>query len=207
MKLINIVIFIAGLAIGIFVTKTFFPTEIINTVTIKEPPQQPVTVDERIEAPIARETNPTSEIPTQEAKQEECAPKIEKVRELYCPEDEKSAILSPPQFTADASAIFRTNKAGEVKISWKPVRSATAYRIKVFNNRHEAILTRKTPGTSLYLKEIPFNPDLEITTYRIALVTINNKDEEGPEGEMRVLEVNRLNSIIAPKIEGITIED
>ena len=68
-------------------------------------------------------------------------------------------------------------------------------------------MSRKTPGTVLYLKEVPFDPNQDFTMYKIQLVTVNNQEQEGSPSDSRDLKVARMKTIIAPKIEGITVED
>jgi hypothetical protein len=119
----------------------------------------------------------------------------------------RAPVLPPPKFREDLGERLTTNAFGEVKITWSSVDQAKRYHLQVFDSRGKPFKTLTTSRTILYVKDLPFNKDLEETPYKIALQTENADGEVGELGTLKDLGVKRLLSLYAPSIRGINIEE
>jgi hypothetical protein len=121
--------------------------------------------------------------------------------------DPASLQLPPPKFADDLPPVLQSNLEGEVKLRWSPVDGSKRYRAFVLNLKGEKMFTRSTVGMSLYLKEFPVQDPSQPTEFMVAMCSINEKGEEGPQGETRKIIVKPKPGVAAPAVKVIRVED
>ncbi len=124
-----------------------------------------------------------------------------------CPCIYSDEVLVAPQYDPRTKEILETNHEGEVLVRWIDVPGAKQYNIHVENEKGKTVKSFKSTRSLAYLKDFPL-PDGKLEAkYWIRLATVNGKDQEGPRGEKRELNVKPQANVTAPIIQEIKVED
>ena len=112
------------------------------------------------------------------------------------------AALPPPKFSAKLPAILRIEHKTEVKATWEKVEGAVAYSVYLIDQYGSTVKKYSTPDTKIELKDVPSSGNL-----KLFVASVNCKNEDGEKTEGRPVKAKEANSILAPTLKKIIIED
>lgn len=110
-----------------------------------------------------------------------------------------SATLDAPEFSpADLEPLF-SDKNGDIKLNWSPVKGAKQYIVTIEDEEGKTISTTDVEGeTFLYLNRISRSANLPTANYYVRIATVNGLDQAGQQGPRKPIHFASL-SVKTPK--------
>ena len=124
-----------------------------------------------------------------------------------CPISPEDQLPVAPDFKIPLNSAFEVGNDGFVKLLWSEVQYARFYQISLYNKLGKKIMRWRSKEPALGLSKVPFDKTKDRTIYSVKVAAINRLDQVGPESTPRGLISRRIGSVMAPKIESITVEE